>query len=452
MAFSMNMDGSDFEVLGYNFRNNYELAVDSFGTVWQSDNDDDGNQGVRINYVMEGGNFGYKGPTGSSWSRDMGQYMAAFPGQTKQEAHWHQRWPGIVPNLLNTGQGSPCGITVYEGHLLPKLYWGMLLHADAGPNVVRAYITRPGSARPTTIMTPVTADEATKFKSDPAAKAGTAGAGFEAVAVEMIKGGDHWFRPDDVCVAPDGAVYVTDWYDPGVGGHATNDTGTAKHGNDWHLMHGRIYRLTPEEYTPSAPKLDLETIPGQIAALESGNLATRYLGYTKLAASLDNAAVIDALKHELAANEHHRLRARALWLLSRSKEGEKFVKEGLADKDFNIRVTAFRAARRLKLDVTQFAAQVLADPSPAMWRELCLALQYDQSEKVLPLIVKLADKYNGEDRWYLEAWGIAANGREKAVLEAWQKGHENKDPKNNAGIEWRLKMEPVQLGDASAGH
>ena len=58
----MNLDGSDFEVLGYNFRNNYELTVDSFGTVWQSDNDDDGNQGVRINYVMEGGNFGYTGP------------------------------------------------------------------------------------------------------------------------------------------------------------------------------------------------------------------------------------------------------------------------------------------------------------------------------------------------------------------------------------------------------
>ena len=35
--------------------------------------------------------------------------------------------------------------------------------------------------------------------------------------------GDHWFRPDDICVAPDGAVYVADWYDPGVGGHATGD-------------------------------------------------------------------------------------------------------------------------------------------------------------------------------------------------------------------------------------
>ena len=70
--------------------------------------------------------------------------------------------------------------------------------------------------------------------------------------------------------------------------------------------------------------------------------------------------------------------------------------------------------------------------------------------------MKLADKYNGADRWYLEAVGIAANGREKEVLAAWQKDHQNKDSKNNEGIAWRLKLEPVQLGNegpkADAGH
>ncbi len=59
MVFRCEMDGSNFEVLAHNFRNNYEVAVDSFGTLWQSDNDDDGNRGVRINYVMEYGNYGY---------------------------------------------------------------------------------------------------------------------------------------------------------------------------------------------------------------------------------------------------------------------------------------------------------------------------------------------------------------------------------------------------------
>jgi glucose/arabinose dehydrogenase len=58
MVFRCRPDGSDFEVLGHNFRNNYEVAVDSFGSLWQSDNDDDGNRGVRINAVLEHGNYG----------------------------------------------------------------------------------------------------------------------------------------------------------------------------------------------------------------------------------------------------------------------------------------------------------------------------------------------------------------------------------------------------------
>jgi putative membrane-bound dehydrogenase-like protein len=60
MIFRCELDGSRVELLAWNFRNNWEVAVDSFGTMWQSDNDDDGNKGVRINYVMEFGNYGYK--------------------------------------------------------------------------------------------------------------------------------------------------------------------------------------------------------------------------------------------------------------------------------------------------------------------------------------------------------------------------------------------------------
>ena len=58
-ALRLNPDGTGLTVLGHNFRNPYELALDSFGTIWQTDNDDDGNAWVRVNYVMEGGNFGY---------------------------------------------------------------------------------------------------------------------------------------------------------------------------------------------------------------------------------------------------------------------------------------------------------------------------------------------------------------------------------------------------------
>ena len=99
MVFRCDLDGSNFEVLGHNFRNNYEVAVDSFGTLWQSDNDDDGNRGVRINYVMEYGNYGYVDEmTGAGWQAKRTNMEKEIPLR-----HWHLNDPGVVPNLLQTG-------------------------------------------------------------------------------------------------------------------------------------------------------------------------------------------------------------------------------------------------------------------------------------------------------------------------------------------------------------
>ena len=84
------LDGKNLELLAHNFRNEYEVAVNSFGTLFVSDNDDDGNQQTRICYVMPGGNYGYH-PRG--------------PGQS----HWHEEQPGIVHKTLRTGFGSPTG-------------------------------------------------------------------------------------------------------------------------------------------------------------------------------------------------------------------------------------------------------------------------------------------------------------------------------------------------------
>ena len=48
------------------------------------------------------------------------------------------------------------------------------------------------------------------------------------------------FRPSDVSVGPDGAIYVADWFDPRVGGHQDFDEGTT----------GAIYRVAPKGFAP----------------------------------------------------------------------------------------------------------------------------------------------------------------------------------------------------------
>ena len=79
---------------------------------------------------------------------------------------------------------------------------------------------------------------------------------------------DNWYRPSDVCVAPDGSLFVADWYDPGVGGH-----------NQQEVDKGRIFRLAPPGVKYTSPKVDLKTPEGAIEALKSPNLETRFLAF-----------------------------------------------------------------------------------------------------------------------------------------------------------------------------
>lgn len=89
MVFRCELDGSNVEVLAWNFRNNWEVAVDSYGTMWQSDNDDDGNKGVRINYVMEFGNYGYSDEmTGAGWQTPRIGWESEIPLR-----HWASERP-----------------------------------------------------------------------------------------------------------------------------------------------------------------------------------------------------------------------------------------------------------------------------------------------------------------------------------------------------------------------
>ncbi len=366
MVFRCDVDGSNFEVLGHNFRNNYEVAVDSFGTLWQSDNDDDGNRGVRINYVMEYGNFGYVDEmTGAGWQTKRTNMESEIPLR-----HWHLNDPGVVPNLLQTCAGSPTGICVYEGTLLPKVFHNQMIHCDAGPSVVRSY--------------PVVPD----------------GAGYKVTQIVNILDGNkrnNWFRPADVCVAPDGSIFVTDWYDPGVGGHGQRD-----------LDRGRIFRVAPPKVGYTIPKVDFSTLEGCVEAMKSPNLATRYVAWTKLH---DAQAKAEPALLKLWQSDNPRERARALWLLGKIEgKGQHYVDAAIADKYADVRVTGIRLARELKLDIIPIVRKLANGESAAVRRDCAIGLRHSKSPKAPTLWAELAGQHDGKDRWYLEALGIGADG------------------------------------------
>ncbi|WP_044173438.1 PVC-type heme-binding CxxCH protein [Flectobacillus major] len=372
MVFRCNIDGSEVECLGQNFRNNYEVAVDSYGTLWQSDNDDDGNKGVRINFVMEYGNYGYK----DQLSRAYWSYPRTNMEEDIPRRHWHLNDPGTIPNLLQTGSGSPTGMIVYEGHLLPAAFQGQMIHCEPGHNVVRSY--------------PVKKE----------------GAGYSAEIVNIMKNEkDQWFRPADVCVAPDGSLIVADWYDPGVGGHQSGDQ-----------TRGRIYRIAPPKTAYNILSQNLTTPEGAVTALQNPNLATRYLAWQALE-KLGKTAEPALL--QLWNSPNPRMKARAFWALSKIFDGKKYVDIAIKDANPDIRITALRAARQLKLDVIGYVKNLVNDTDPQVRRECAIALHLSKSPEAPALWAQLASRHDGKDRWYLEALGIGADENWDACFKAY---------------------------------
>ncbi len=355
----VNPDGSDFGVFAHNFRNPYELALDSFGNIWQTDNDDDGNAWVRLNLVLEGGNFGFWGPGGRPWRTDKG-------------THFHSEDPGVIPNVARLGAGAPSGLLFYEGKLLPERYRGQLIHAEAGAGFINSYFLTPDNA------------------------------GFSSKTERTVSSADSWFRPTDVAVSPDGAVYFSDWYDAAVGGHQMADT-----------KKGRIYRLAPKGYEPGKIELDLQASPGLARALRSPNQATRYLAYSAL--KQQGAQALSTLI-EMWRQEDPVLKARALWLIGGIRgDGERLLREALRDEEANLRIVALRVLRSQGFEIADVIEPLLRDPSPRVRRAVAVALQNSTPEESLAALIELCGQYDGQDRWYLEALGLGARGKENQL-------------------------------------
>jgi putative membrane-bound dehydrogenase-like protein len=403
------LDGTNLELIAHNFRNNYECCVNSFGEVWLSDNDDDGSQQTRICYVMPGGNYGY-------WPRGPGQ------------SHWHEEQPGVVHKALRTYFGSPTGICFYEGTLLPERFRGELLHTDAGPRELRAFIRKPK------------------------------GAGYELEKENLLTSTDTWFRPSDVCVAPDGSVLVADWYDPGVGGHGMGD---------W--TRGRIYRVMPKGHKGyMVPPVKLDTKEGVLAALGSPCLATRAMALDKYKSNLTTDAMM-ALGDGVQVRDDAQA-MRAAWALMvagaaskklptqpTEKEAEKFA---AAMIEFGKRQSSVLEMKCAVLRMQYLRGYTPADPrpnNPKKWiedvassgpvigREALLLSRNAPAENLKPLFYALAKNYDGHDHFYRAALNIACGtdpARRDAILADFDKHFPEWDDKV-ADLVWELRPKSV---------
>ena len=143
--------------------------------------------------------------------------------------------------------------------------------------------------------------------------------------------------------------------------------------------------------------------------------------------------------------------ARAVWLLPNcGQKGLDRLTELLHHENQQIRVAAFRSLRRAASEPDasneihdlwlQVRKQACRDSAPSVRREAAISLRDEPFETCRELLKKLADGFDGWDRWYLEALGTACEGKEQEAYEILVSHSE--DPlvwdHRLSGIAWRL--------------
>ena len=155
-----------------------------------------------------------------------------FPGAVYRAAPNEPRFQAG----LNPGSPKHCGLEILSGRHLPKDWQGTMVTNDFRGNRVCRF------------------------------KVSENGAGYASNQVtEVIKSSHVAFRPIDVKMGPDGAIYVADWYNPIIQ-HGEVDFRDQRRDH----THGRIWRITAKDRPLlSLPNFSNLTIPQLLDLLES---------------------------------------------------------------------------------------------------------------------------------------------------------------------------------------
>jgi putative membrane-bound dehydrogenase-like protein len=194
---------------------------------------------------------------------------------------------------------------------------------------------------------------------------------------EIVAGTDLWFRPVDTQIAPDGSLYIADFYNQAV---VHNDTRGPKHGPfnaavrpDRDHEHGRVWRLQHKQAAAMAAA-DFASVPGLIKALEHPNRWARLTAQRLLVERGEGAAELEALLKSTSMPEAKILALWTLQQLGRISEAE--ILAALNDAEAGVRKNAARVAGVVaKGDLLQSTLLAkLDDPDPRARLEKIVAL------------------------------------------------------------------------------
>ena len=269
---------------------------------------------------------------------------------------------------LNPGSPKYCGLDIASGRHLPDSWQGSLITNDFRGNRVCRFVV-----------------------SDD-------GAGFASrEQSELIKTNYVSFRPIDVLMGPDGAIYIADWYNPIIQ-HGEVDFRDPRRDH----TRGRIWRVTAKgRPLVERPKLVGADVPALLEALKAPEEYTRRQakrvikerGAKEVVPAL--AAWVKALDSADPNFEQNRLEG--LWTYQTLNVPEPaLLKAALASKDARVRAAAARIAPfwdgRMPEDSVDLLANLPVDENPRVRLEAARSLARKPTEKASTLAFRALDR------------------------------------------------------------
>ena len=317
--------------------------------------------------------------------------------------HEHRILPG-----LNPGRPKSCGLEVVSGGHFPPEWTGNLLTNDFRANNIDRYV-----------LTPAESGYNSNLKDD------------------LLASSHVSFRPIDIAMGPDGAVYVADWYSPIIQ-HGEVDFRDQRRDR----VHGRVWRITAKGRPLVQPaSYHSAGIPELLDLLKNDADWVRLNARQELK-ERDEEAVTKAISLWITeldpkdpAYEHHRLEALWTYQTITTHRNPQLVHELLRSPDHRVRAAAVRVLYHWPCE-PEVLVRAVADPHPRVRREAVTTLGQIQSSASMPLALEVLN--HPMDRFLDFALWRTCRLLEPSWLPAFQSG-DLKLGKNADHLEFALK-------------